>query len=115
MSKNLPFQDIFEEIFEDEIYDMTDEISQDMLCKKLRYTAAQISRGSRVVMFNICGYMFKVNNAVGGFVSCSNTDCTGVSRTLYKAFPNDADHSDKERFENLVSMMNEAWYACVND
>lgn len=109
-SKNLPFQDIFDEIFEDEIYDMCDVIEQDAICNKLRYAAAQFSRGAKVVTFGLDGYFFKVNNVVGGFVSCSNPDETGVSHTLYKPFPNDADHDDKERFTNLVSMMNEAWY-----
>ena len=114
-NKNLPFQDIFEEIFEDEIYDMTDAIEQDAICNKLRYAAAQFSRGATVVSFGCCGYFFKINNKVGGFVSCSNPDGTGVSNTMYKPFPNDAEHDDKERFKNLIDMMNEAWYLCTND
>lgn len=113
-NKNLPFQEIFDEIFEDEIYDMCDAIEQDAICKKLRYAASQFSRGSRTVLFVLGGYCFKIVNCVNGFVSCSNPDCTGVSRTLYKPFPNDDDHDDKERFKNLIEMMNEAWYSCVN-
>lgn len=111
-SKNLPFQDIFEEIFEDEIYDLCDSIQQDAICDKLRYAAAQFNRGAKVVSFGLGGYFFKINNVVGGFVSCSNPDGTGVSETLYLPYPNDEDHDDKERFTNLVSMMNEAWYLC---
>lgn len=113
-NKYLPFQDIFDEILEDEIYDMMEKIGHDTLCAKLRYAAAQFSRGARTVMFAMNGYLFKIINCVGGSVSCSTPDCTGVSKTLYKPFPNDEDHDDKERFTNLVSMMNEAWYACVN-
>lgn len=112
--KELIYQSVIDEIFEDEIYDMCDEISQDGISKKVHYAAAQIGRGSRTVMFSLGGYLFKIVNCVGGFVSCSNPDSTGVSNTLYKPFPNDADHDDRERFKNLIGMMNEAWYLCVN-
>jgi len=108
---NNELTEILDEIFENEIYDMCDVLPQEVICKKVAYAASQISRKARTVTFVIDGNVFKIVNCIGGFVSCSNADGTGVSRTLHKPFPNDADHDTKERFTNLISMMNEAWYA----
>lgn len=108
------YQQVLNEIFEDEIYDMCDDIPQESICKKVSYAADQFGRGARTVMFSMNGYLFKIVNCKNGFVSCSNPDCTGVSRTLYKPFPNDGEHEQKECFKNLIDMMNEAWYQCNN-
>ena len=109
---NNEMQEILNEIFEDEIYDMCDEIPQESICKKVSYAASQFGRGARTVMFSISGYLFKIVNCQKGFVSCSNPDETGLSNTCYKPFPNDGDHDMKECCKNLIEMMNESWYLC---
>ena len=108
------YQQVLNEIFEDEIYDMCDDISQDAICKVVTCAADQFGRGARTVLFTLSGYFFKVVNCRKGFVSCSNNESTGVSHTLYKPFPNDGEHEQKECFKNLIDMMNEAWYHCNN-
>ncbi len=104
---------ILDEIFEDEIYDMVDAIPQEIICEEL----TELNEGiglNRVKDFMIEDFAFRVNNTHGGFVSCTNENGTGVSYTLYYAFPNDGEHEPKEMWKNLIDMMNEAWYACVN-
>lgn len=104
---------ILDEIFEDKIYDMVDAIPQEIICEKLTELDHEITFGS-VNDFELEGFAFRVNNRLGGFVSCSNEEGTGKSDTLYLPFPCDRDHDTKEMFKNLIDMMNEAWYACVN-
>ena len=104
---------ILDEIFEDEIYDMVDAIPQEHICDVL--CKEEVSLNTRnVFQFRLGDYIFKVNNTHGGFVSCTDENGTGVSYTLYYAFPNDGEHEPKEMWKNLIDMMNEAWYACVN-
>ena len=104
---------ILDEIFEDEIYDIIDAIPQEIICEKLTELNEGISL-NRVKDFMIEDFAFRVNNHMGGFVSCTNENGTGISNTLYYAFPMDGEHDTKEMFKNLIDMMNEAWYACVN-
>lgn len=105
---------ILDEIFEDEIYDMADSISMAMINRRLLFTCNQFRRGTKVVTFRMGDWLFKINNSFGGFVSCSSSDKTAVSNTLYMAFPDDGEHDEKECFKNLLDMMNEAWYSCTH-
>jgi len=107
-------QEVLAEIFEDEIYDICDEIKQDAIISSVTTVALNLSKGMRTIVFMLGGYQFKVINRVGGSVSCSHHDYTTVSDTLYKPFPNDGEHDLKECCKNLVEMMNEAWYAWNN-
>jgi len=61
------------------------------------------------------GYMLKVNNTHGGFVSVSNPDGTGVSHTeYYPYFTDDPEDGKLTGLCSLASMINEAWYHCNN-
>lgn len=104
---------ILNEIFEDEIYDIVDAFPQEYICDVL--CKEEVSLNTKdVFQFSLGDYIFKVNNTVGGFVSCSDSDHTTVSETLYLPFPNDGEHEPKEMWKNLIDMINEAWYACAN-
>ena len=61
-----------------------------------------------------CKWNVMVNNVTNGFVSVSNDEATGVSRTLYKPFYKDNDEGWLAGLKNLVDMINEAWYHCEN-
>lgn len=106
--------EVLTEIFEDEIYDICDEIKQDAIIKSVTSMALYFAKNGKTMMFNLGGYQFKVSNKVGGFVSCSNDYETSVSRTMYLPFPNDGDHDLKECCKNLLDMMNEAYFSLVS-
>jgi len=54
-----------------------------------------------------------VSNITNGFVSVSNDESTGVSRTEYKPFYKDDDEEGWfAGLKNMASMINEAWYYC---
>lgn len=60
-------------------------------------------------------YSIKVNNSYKGFVSVSNDDSTGVSRTEYYPFKFDDDEdSPYAALLNLAEMLSEAWYLFKN-
>lgn len=61
-----------------------------------------------------CDYLYKVNNEHGGFVSISDDDNTGVSRTMYYPFFKDEEDGYYAGLCSLASMINEAWYNCNN-
>lgn len=108
-------QEVLSEIFEDDIYDICNEIKQDSIISSVTTVALNLFLGGRkTAVFMLGGYQFKIINRVGGTVSCSRNYYTTVSHTLYKPFPNDGDHSTKECCKNLIEMMNEAWYAWNN-
>ncbi len=111
---NSEFTSILDEIFEDEIYDMYDEIPTEELYSSIEKATFKMNLGARVVSFEVCGYQFKVNNILRGYVSCSNDEQTSVSYTEYLPYPIDGEHDKKECYKNLIDMMNEAWYACNN-
>lgn len=107
------FKQTLDEIFEDTIYDMCDELPMASVYNHIDFAVQQLNRGAKVVQFPIAGYHFKINNNIGGFVSCSNSEETGVCSTLHMAFPNDGEHDLREQLENLVDMMNSAYYSCA--
>lgn len=114
MNKKNEFQNVIDEIFEDDIYDICNKIPQGEVTKSLIRAASCFNKKQKTVSFVLGGYHFKISNRVGGFVSCSLNNFTAVSDTLYMPYPNDGEHTTKERFKNLLEMMNEAYYNCVN-
>jgi hypothetical protein len=60
------------------------------------------------------GYIIKVNNTLGGWVSVSdeNTGDTGVSNTMYYPFFKDDEDGYFAGLCSLADMINEAWYIC---
>lgn len=59
-------------------------------------------------------YLYKVNNRLQGFISFSDDDRTGVSRTEYKPFWFDEEDGYFTGLCSLASMINEAWYLCTS-
>lgn len=59
-------------------------------------------------------YHLKVNNFHKGFVSVSDDESTGVSRTEYYPFYSDDEDGWFAGLMSLASMINEAWYHCNN-
>ena len=56
----------------------------------------------------------KVNNSLGGWVSVSDDDSTGVSNTMWYPFFSDDEDGWFAGLTSLASMINEAWYHCNN-
>jgi hypothetical protein len=101
----------------DEPLDMLDEFDADDLACEV------ISIACRLMHRSFCNghikkgkidYLYSINNNLGGFVSISNDDCTGVSRTEYKPFYFDDEDGYYTGLCSLASMINEAWYLCNN-
>lgn len=111
------------ELLNDEIYDICDEfeptsVADAVECILCRLKAKEVCNPAclgPVVTCELGSFTFKVSNKHRGFVSCSDNDngCTGVSRTEYYPYYTDDDGSD-DGLKNLIEMMNEAFYACIN-
>lgn len=106
------------EYINDEPFDMLDEFEADVIADLV------ISIAERLMHRDFCSghlikrprvdYLYKVNNKMNGFVSISDDDCTGVSRTEYKPFFHDDEDGYFSGLCSLASMINEAWYLCNN-
>lgn len=101
----------------DEHLDMLDEFDVDYIASEV------ISIAYRLMFRDFCNghikngkndYLYSINNKVGGWVSISNDDTTGVSRTEYKPFYRDDEDGFFAGLCSLASMINEAWYHCNN-
>ena len=112
------------EYINDECLDITDLVSADVFAVQVIKIAQRLVffKESRPQMsvHGVIGnidkgiiYNVKVNNTHGGFVSVSDDDCTGVSRTQFYPFYCDNDSWFTGLCE-LASMINEAWYHCNN-
>ena len=98
----------------DEPLDMLDEFTDDEIATEV------ISIANRLIHRDFCNghlrkgkidYLYHVKNDLNGFVSISNDECTGVSRTCYYPFFDDED-GFFAGLCNLAQMINEAWYLC---
>lgn len=101
----------------DEPLDMLDEFDADTIASEV------ISIARRLMFRDFCNghikkgkfdYLYSINNKVGGWVSISDDDSTGVSRTEYKPFYSDDEDGFFTGLCSLASMINEAWYLCEN-
>ena len=99
----------------DEPLDMLEEFKADDIAVEV------ISIAHRLMFRDFCNghikfgksdYLYSVNNKTGGWVSVSNDDSTGVSRTEYKPFFTDDEEGAFAGLCSLASMINEAWYLC---
>lgn len=112
----LMMQDLVTSI-NDEPFDMLDEFDAEDIANEV------ISIAKRLIRRDFCNghiikgridYIYHVNNKVGGWVSLSNDDSTGVSRTLYLPFNKDDKECLFTSLFSLAQMINEAWYLCNN-
>lgn len=72
-------------------------------------------RTNDVITTRLGGYSVKVQNAKqGSWLSMSNEDGTAVSRTLASILDTQTTVSTDE-IENLIEMLNEAWYKLNKD
>jgi hypothetical protein len=101
----------------DEPLDILDEFTDDEIAIEV------ISIANRLIHRDFCNghlkkgkvdYLYSINNALNGFVSISNNNCTGVSRTCYYPFFRDDEEGYFAGLCSLASMINEAWYLCNN-
>ena len=104
------------EYINDEIFDMLNEFSEEEIADCVLAVASHLTLPANVVEHKIenYGYIIKVNNTLGGWVSVSdeNTGDTGVSNTMYYPFYKDDEGSYFAGLCSLASMINEAWYLC---
>lgn len=98
----------------DEPLDMLDEFTEEEIADCVLAIASRLILPAKVVEHEAKGYGFKVNNEYAGFVSCSNDEQTGVSRTQYFPFYKDEEDGYFAGLCSLASMINEAWYLCNN-
>ena len=99
--------DILDEFEADTIADLCIDIA-----KRLAYR--DFCCGHLINRVKHLDYLYNVNNQMKGFVSISDDDCTGVSRTEYKPFYKDDEDGYFTGLCSLASMINEAWYLCNN-
>lgn len=101
----------------DEPLDMLDEFDADTIASEVISIARRLMHRDWCAGHLIKGkkdYMYKVNNQYKGFLSVSNEDSTGVSRTEYKPFYSDDEDGWFTGLCSLAQMINEAWYLCNN-
>lgn len=104
--------EMIRELLNDEVYDMMDDFSEDLVVK----VVAQAVMGLRifnVFSFKLGDFRFKLSN-YNKSVSCSDDSCTGVSRTQYKVYWEEDDDFNRDAVKNLIEMINESYYHCVN-
>ena len=105
----------------DEPLDMLDEFTDDEIANICINLAGSFVLGARVKIMPIFskkankGYCLKVNNHLKGFVSCSDSEATGVSRTAYFPFYKDDEEGYFAGLCSLAQMINDAWYTLNND
>ena len=105
------------EYISDEILDIANELTEEEIADCVLAIASHLLLPAKVVEHEIkdYGYIVKINNTHGGWVSVSdmNTGDTGVSNTEYFPFFKD-DDGYFAGLCSLASMINEAWYHCNN-
>lgn len=97
--------------FEDEIWDITDPkdgFGEDEVRSLIAMMAIQYMKSGRAFI-TFHDYAFKGEKK---FISCSDDTHTAVSKTLWKVY--DSTEDEYALTYNLISMVNEAWYACKN-
>ena len=110
------------EYIADEPLDMLDKFTEEEVADCVLAIASHLMLPAKVVEqpLTSCGgiwnYQIKVNNNHQGFVSvsCEETGCTGVSKTMYFPFYKDEEEGYFAGLCSLASMINEAWYLCNN-
>ncbi len=106
------------EYISDEILDIANELTEEEIADCVLAIASRLLLLANVVEHEIkdYGYIVKVNNTHGGWVSVSdmNTGDTGVSNTMYFPFYKDDEDGYFAGLCSLASMLNEAWYLCNN-
>ena len=109
--------DLVQEALENEIYDLMDEVSTEQLEQAVSSMVHGLQRAENTLV-HIGSYSVKANNTeYGSWVSISNADGTGVSRSLtYILPPNVSTDSQLEldHVTNIIGMLNEAWYLLNN-
>lgn len=107
------YKELALEVIEGECLDMFDVFTADDIanaaCKIIKY----FKTFNRVVFdFRMGDYSVRVNNSKNNcFISFSNEESTGVSRSLYSIVNEEIDEYE---MRDLITMLNEAWYTCEN-
>lgn len=109
--------DLVHEALENEIYDLMDEVSTEQLEQAVSSMVHGLQRAENTLV-HMGRYSVKANNTeYDSWVSISNAEGTGVSRSLtYILPPNVSTDSqlELEHVTNIIGMLNEAWYVLNN-
>lgn len=106
---------LVEEIVNDECYDMTEEVSVENIVKLVSdIVPMQFKvKVDRMKARREYKYIVKVKNDKEPYVSMSDEEQTGVSRSVYYIFENPLEPTEDE-LKTFIEMINEAWYRCNN-
>ena len=109
--------DLVQEALENEIYDLMDEVSTEQLEQAVSNLIHGLQKTeTATTMLN--HYSVKAHNTeYGSWVSVSNLDSTGVSRSLAYILPANISTDNELELDHvteLISMINEAWYTLNN-
>ena len=106
---------LVEEIVNDECYDMTEEVSVENIVKFVSDIVPMLFKVKveRIKAGREYKYIVKVKNDKESYVSMSDDEQTGVSRSVYYIFENPLEPTYDE-LKTFIEMINEAWYLCNN-
>lgn len=124
-------KEIAGEVLESEIYDMQDAFSNEEILSIVGEIVKEIT-GHNVVTLHLykkddkltistkaadtqnhIGH-FKVNNNWKSWISFSDSESTGLSKSEYYIKDDTSEDWDEYDISTLLSMLNEAWYLCKN-
>ena len=104
------------ENLENECYDIQEKFSNEIIATTVANLEKKLHYNSNNAVVEMGGYTIKARSTrTASFVSVSHEDYgTGVSRSLASLV--DAKRAaNSDEIENLIQMVNEAWYHLVND
>lgn len=104
------------ENLENESYDLQDSFKNEAIALAVADLEAKLHSNANNATVQMGDFIIKARSTrTASFVSVSHEDCgTGVSRSLASLVDGKRPATDDE-IKNLVEMVNEAWYHCVND
>lgn len=101
-------RDIALELCENENYDLFDEFSWEQVADFAAEVYDILRKGAYEIVRELGDYKVKIHNGRNSFVSVSNDDATGVSRSEFYIWHVDRDL--ESIVEDIIAMTNEAWY-----
>lgn len=111
------------DLLNDEVYDICEDFTMEEVADLVNDIVTKIQKRVTPYSISLCGqitanlgkYQFDVSQRLKGTVSCSDTEEveTAVSKTAYFPYYYDSEDPDAG-LKNLIEMINESWYHCVN-
>lgn len=114
--KKSEIKQVVEDLVTDECYDMMEEIEMKDLIKFM-ISVLPMAFKVKVERLKAGGswkYQVKIkNDRESSFISVSDDEQTGVSRSVYYIFE-DSENPTEDEIKTFLEMLNEAWYLCNN-